>query len=1081
MRIHFENTQQRTNVTTVTTSQENPQTKKTASLGAYAIDISGKVMDNSAYSGHGQTTEDVMQKMQATDVDLQQDYATVMSNSMSYEDYQKMTEEGYKPGSIDVETVVTVVDQIKAKLAQAGVEIEGYNDSLSAEDLSRITGNIGLGNDIARSLRENDLPVTEENVRACQQAYEKAEELQGLEEGAVKYMIENEMEPTIDNLYRAKYVGATDAGRQAQGYYADDVSGYYAKKADFTEEELESLRPQIEKVLKEAGLEGSQKAYEEAEWLLQEGIPFTADNLQRLETLTEISYPLDYQKVLKGMVTAIANGQSPSMGLVTEGESYLKKAASIQKAVESLTEEAVKEVIEEGKPLTIHNLIEKQEANQKESSEKASYKKTADSEIENGGKESHDSAYHNAIGQIIEEDLDGSASGVDLIKATRQLMEIRLQMTIEANLKLLKSNYHIDTMELEELVEKLKEVEAQKNQVLFQADTAQEAEKKASLYEEVLWMRGQIPHLPAAAIGQCLNTDESTLQDVYDAGKTLQEDYQKAGQAYETMMTAPRGDLGDSIKKAFQNVDAILEDMGLEPTEGNRKAVRILGYNTMEVTRENIEAIKSAAHTVERVVEKLTPGNALQLIRNQINPLTLSMEELENTLDAYEGDEASSSENYARFLYHLEQNKEITEEERTSYIGIYRLLRQVEKSDGAVIGSLVNQNMDISLKNLLSGIRTRAGRGMEVKVDDSFGAISDIIPGGESISSQITEAFKGKEEMSPYYQKLVKDTLEKIQPEILRAIDADADMSLERFADAVKSASEGETQEAAREYIREEAQMLRSAYTVSENVVEELLEGRQPVTADNLLAAQAMKQQRGKLFSDLLQSADKKGREAVREAMGRIQDALTDKESAKKAYQEFEETAVKALDAAVEESTSYVDVKAMSSMFKQLSLTANLVQEESYQVPVEINGEITAIHLRILHGKEQEGKAVVTMETEATGKVAAVFSIEGERGSGYISFDKPEAEDGLQGAANTMKEQLEKEGIILKELPVIYTKGLDLEASQKRSPALQKTPVTKKLQEKDDSQSNEKNGKVSTNQLYGIAKYFIKTIQSMKA
>lgn len=1081
MRIHFENTQQRTNVTTVTTSQENPQTKKTSSSGAYAIDISGKVMDNSAYSGHGQTTEDVMQKMQATDVDLQQDYATVMSNSMSNEDYQKMTEEGYKPGSIDVETVVTVVDQIKAKMAQAGVKIDGYNDSLSAEDLSRITGNIGLGNEIAKNLRENDLPVTEENVRACQQAYEKAAELKGLGEGAVKYMIENEMEPTIDNLYRAEYVGATDASRQAQGYYADDVSGYYAKKAPLTDEELEKLRPQIERVLQEAGLEGSQKAYQEAEWLLQEGIPLTADNLQRLETLSEISYPLDEQKVLQGMAAAIANGQNPSMGLVTGGESYLQKAVAIQRAVESVTDETLKDVVEEGKPLTIHNLTETQEANQKQNGKRTSHEKAADGTIHNGRKENHDSAFHHVVDQTIEEDQGSSALGVDFIKAKRQLMEVRLQMTAEANLKLLKSNYHIDTMELEELVEKLKAVEAQKNQVLFQTDTEEEAAEKTSLYEEVLRMTGQIPHLPAAALGQCCNTDESTLKDVYDTGKTLQENYQKAGQAYETMMTAPRGDLGDSIKKAFQNVDDILEDLGLEPIEGNRKAVRILGYNTMEVTPENIEAVKTAAQTVARVVEKLTPGNALQLIRDEINPLTLSMEELENTLDAYEEDEAASSENYARFLYHLEQNKEITEEERASYIGIYRLLRQVEKSDGAVIGSLVNRNMDISFKNLLSGVRTRASRGMEVKVDDSFGAVSDIIPGGESISSQITEAFKGKEEMSSYYQKLVKDTLGKIRPEILKTIDADGNMSLERFADAVKGASEGETQEAAREYIKEEVEMLRSVHTVSENVVEELLEGRQPVTVDNLLAAQAMKQQRGRLFSDLLQSVDKEGREAVRDAMGRIQDALTDEEAAKKAYQEFEQTAVKALDAAVEESTSYVDVRAMSSMFKQLSLTANLVQEESYQVPVEINGEVTAIHLRILHDKEQEGKAVVTMETETTGKVAAVFSIEGEKGSGYISFDKPEAADGLQEAADTMKEQLEKEGITLKELPVIYTKGLDLEASQKRPPALQKTPATKKLQEKDDSQSSEKDGKVSTNQLYGIAKYFIKTIQSMKA
>lgn len=48
---------------------------------------------------------------------------------------------------------------------------------------------------------------------------------------------------------------------------------------------------------------------------------------------------------------------------------------------------------------------------------------------------------------------------------------------------------------------------------------------------------------------------------------------------------------------------------------------------------------------------------------------------------------------FSEFLWKLEKNNEITEDERTTYIGIYRLIAQVEKSDGAVIGSLVNQGL----------------------------------------------------------------------------------------------------------------------------------------------------------------------------------------------------------------------------------------------------------------------------------------------------------------------------------------------------------------------------------------------------
>lgn len=87
----------------------------------------------------------------------------------------------------------------------------------------------------------------------------------------------------------------------------------------------------------------------------------------------------------------------------------------------------------------------------------------------------------------------------------------------------------------------------------------------------------------------------------------LRESYEKAGESYETLMTAPRRDFGDSIQKAFGNIDEVLQEAGLEVTEENRRAVRILGYNRMEITPENVERVLQADEQVKSVVEKLTP------------------------------------------------------------------------------------------------------------------------------------------------------------------------------------------------------------------------------------------------------------------------------------------------------------------------------------------------------------------------------------------------------------------------------------------------------------------------------------------
>lgn len=63
-------------------------------------------------------------------------------------------------------------------------------------------------------------------------------------------------------------------------------------------------------------------------------------------------------------------------------------------------------------------------------------------------------------------------------------------------------------------------------------------------------------------------------------------------------------------------------------------------------------------------------------------------------------------ERFSKYLWKLEQNHEISEEERSSYIGIYRLIAQVEKGDGAALGFLMNQGSDVTMRNLLRAVRS---------------------------------------------------------------------------------------------------------------------------------------------------------------------------------------------------------------------------------------------------------------------------------------------------------------------------------------------------------------------------------------
>ena len=169
MKITFDHSNTNQNVDRATTAYRNTQKPRTERTGDYALDISGTVMDNNAYGGHGKTTEEVMQDaglVEEQDLAAQRDYMTVMSNAMSQEDFQRLKEEGYNPGDMDIEEVVTIVDFIKAALIKGGTQVEGYTDDLDAETLSQITRSEGFARELYKQFKAHDIPVTREIGRA---------------------------------------------------------------------------------------------------------------------------------------------------------------------------------------------------------------------------------------------------------------------------------------------------------------------------------------------------------------------------------------------------------------------------------------------------------------------------------------------------------------------------------------------------------------------------------------------------------------------------------------------------------------------------------------------------------------------------------------------------------------------------------------------------------------------------------------------------------------------------------------------------------------------------------------------------
>ena len=978
MKITFDNNNTNQNVDKVTTTTyRDTHAEKTNQMGVYALDISGTVMDNNAYKGQGKTAEEVMQDAGNIDVAAQRDYMTVMSNSMSTEDFGQMMKDGYHIGDMDVEEVVTIVDTIKAELIKSGVQVEGYTDQRDLETLEKITGSQAFAQELSKQFAEHEVPVTEENVKDAKKAYDKAAELQEMTDGAIKYMVENHMEPTIDNLYLAGYSSTSDGDRQGRGYYADSA-GYYAKKAE--DYNWQQLRPQMERVLEEAGLEVNEETLEDAKWLIEKGVPLTPEAVADYYRLDNLTLPQNDEQILSAIAAAIADGKSAGAADLADGKSSFEKAAEYVERFEQITNEAVDKTVAEGKELNLRNL----EAAQKQLLD------VGDS-MEKSNSDNNGNADQNAVITEIPED----------ITARRHLEEVRLMMTIEANRKLLESGYSIDTAELEELVNALKQMEAQQRQFLFGEADIDRAAEKAALYVETRSKIAEIPFMPIDVSGRFKVTDEDfTLNNVHTEGAALRNHYNEARDKYEAWMTATREDMGDDIQRAFQNVDDILEDMELEANEYNRRAVRILGHNKMELSYENIQMVRAADIELRHAIDRMTPAVVLQTIRDNKNPLEMTIPELNDYLDSMQYEKEQENEKYSKFLYKLDKNNEIDEQERTAFIGIYRMFRQFEKTDDAAIGTLVQMGAELSFKNMLSAMRSQKKVGMDIMVDDTFAGI-DAIEESMSITGQIESGFR------KYYRDIVADIADRM---------AKQDASTEK------------------DYQEEQIQDFRESCKMEDSIIEELLNNRQPVTANNLLAADMLMNKPGILFKrldDFTKPADK---DKVKDAVSHLTESMTDKDSTQEAYGEMQEVFEDILEEAQYDSgINYIDLKAIQSCQKQLTLAGNLAQEENYHIPVEINGEKASIHLKVLHKAEEGGKVKAVLSTESYGDVAAEFSVRNQKLSGYIACSTPEGTSRIQAREERLRSEFQDhvESLVQNKLEfgnigIIHSSELDL-------------------------------------------------------
>ena len=914
-----------------------------------SVNLNSSAIENNAYKGSNNKNKDIVNSadLEAMTLSAQRDYMTIMSNCVSDEDFAKMQKEGFNPGSTDVHESVSIVDKIKAEMIKGGTNVVGYTDTLSSEALENIAGSKVYANELKNQFEAKDIPLTEENASEVVDVYEKLSNVSEISDAGKKYLVENSLTPSVDNIYTATYSAGKDASVQGHGYYsAGNVSGYYAKKPD--DVNIDELLPQIESIVKNAGYEFSKESIEASKWLIEKGIPLTEETFDRFMNINEVTLPMSFEEFTDHATDALSDGIQISKADLSRKTSLRQEATDIYNEVQSL----------------------------------------------------------------------------GTIKGRRVLEEVRLQMTVEANLKLLRSGYAIDTAPMEELVKNLKEIEKEYAINLTGDDDEVEAIRKKNTFEDTVNVVEQIKVAPINISYAYEEAD--TLFTVGQKAVSLANEYERASESYETLMTTPRYDLGDRISKAFQNVDDMLSSMELPLTEENRRAVRILGYNRMEITEENIDAVSKKDSLLTETLENLTPGRVLGLIRSDNNPLMMSVSELNEYLKAQDTtkDDLMS---YSKFLYKLEQSNEITENEREAYIGIYRLVNQIEKGDHSSVGVIEATNAQFNLENIISTIRSRKHKPMDYKVDSTFGGV-ELSWKGLEVSTDATD--RG---IASITTQIAKGQIKDVK---------DLKEMLEEIGDS----------EAKKEFEKEQFEQVREAFRTEEDILSMLNATNTPVNAENIASMELMLNNPSSVFKKLKEIGYKKDNNIK----------LDSKEEAQKSYEKMTDEMKEFIEEEAfgenEDLFRYksVDIREMADMYQHINFLNYQSGDENFEIPADINGEITAINLKVIHGKE-ESSVAISFESEIFGKVASQFQVTDKGLSGYCSCSNKEGVSILDNNKDALKLELDNEDIMLDDVHFIEGKDIDL----------------KEFQEKVIRDRKADTDVISTDKLYKAAKIFI--------
>lgn len=933
--------------------KENKAVKSEGVAGSFAgVVISGGVTaaTDNTYEGLLKEADDVKSQIMASASDAKLSLKALMMK-LSGADAVKLDGDGFNLTDATPDDMVNIIEKIKIELAMHSDDYVNYGTAVSKDKIESVTGSAATAASVESRMQGADIAVNDESVAEVKSTLEKSKELKPLSENTKNYMVANGIEPSIAGIYQAQ--AATSSSISADGVTIGRCVNAISD-ADF-----EALRPGIEKIIASSGLEVNDNTLADARAFIDAQIPVTKENLEykaQLDAIDIEKIQADPDEMLNKILDNMKLGGKAENTLVTG--SPIDDIRTALDTINRAEYSDVANVVSKGETFTIASLKLEMDARSFRIEYSAASVSTGNSEVRNQAS-----------------DVQQAAD-----KAYDTLVTARVLMSANASIYLVKNNISILTTPIDELNSMLMEYE--------QAD---------GMYEEA-----QIAYTDVLEARKTLN------EIVRNPARVFASMFDKMNETYEAVGTQIRGDLGDSLKKAVQgSADDIIKELGLEGTDEDKEAIKVLAANNMDMTKENVETVKSVNAMINNLIKNMKPETVLNMIKDGVNPMNASIEEVNEYLtEANDKASKDNEEKFSKFLYKLDRTNGITKEQRKQFIGIYQMMNIFTRDAGVAAGALIKQGAEVTMNNLMTAYNSRKHYDMDAVIDENTGMaeVSGI---------------------ANYYSALFMANGGLVTPNTLKNVDNSSgigeqsvEMFIEQLEDNFDAAAEEQYYE---EYLKEQ----QAAVQAGADILRQIRNADTEINSGNIQAVKAFLE--SGQFPDIrgVKTTRDYARDSIEKIGHKEKLSLMYEEMKDETEEELQEVLSKAGDLDTQIDVNYEGFLDLRLKDRTIGYIKNLALRHDYRIPyITDSGSTGMLKLTLVQDDDNKGRISVNMLSNVLGKVSVEAKADRDSLGMYIVSDTAVSDEGIQ-LLDDMEESL-KEVFGFTNVSVNTTKSSDV-------------------------------------------------------